>query len=108
MGVVIENNPLSVGAEYVTNSNATGGFFIFLFISENDTAVVDFNRSVYVCLERNTTIDGQVLPLQLPAGDYIVSAYDIEANGRIDTGLVKPADTVAYSQDGNTRGKLCL
>lgn len=85
----------------MSNSNATGGIFVFLFISEDNDTVVDFTRSQYVCLERTTSFRDRVRPLQLPVGEYAVSAYDIEEDGQINIGQVNPADTVTYSQDEN-------
>ena len=103
--VTIESVPLSVEAEYVSNSRAAGGMFIFLFASGAGDTVIDFTKSAYICLGRNESRSGHVLPFQLPAGEYFVSAYDIEESGGISSGLVYPADTVTHSQTGNAQSK---
>ena len=105
VGVAVESSPLLVRAEYVTNSTAAGGIFVFLFVSGDGNTVTDFSKSLFVCLDRSTSSSGHVLTSQLPPGEYFVSAYDIKENGRLNTGLVLPADTTIHSQAGTTASK---
>ena len=103
--VTIEGSPLSVEATYVSNSRAAGGLFIFLFASGDGDTVIDFTKSAYFNLGRDESSSGHVLPFQLAAGEYFVSAYDIEEGGGMDSGVVHPADTTIHSQTGPAQSK---
>lgn len=65
--------------EYAGNSKARGAFCILLFLGDDGT--VNFNRSVYVVVQRNSTTR-----LQIARGARTVLAvFDVEYNGLLQT-----------------------
>ncbi len=75
---------------YFNSSLASGALFNFLFIDE--TGTVDQSRSALLVLDRSTSLN-HALPFKLFAGEYQVSAYDIEQVGLLQSGVLYPAFT---------------
>lgn len=86
----IQLNPLRMETEYLPNSTAAGGLFIFLFIDDNE--VTDFTKSVYLCLQMNHS-QSYLLPFSQAPQFYTVSAYDLEKDGLLTAGEAYPATT---------------
>ena len=91
---------ISVTTLYSEHSDARGALFDFVFIDDNGD--VDFNRSVLLALDRNTSLH-HTLPFNLYPGQYRVFVYDIESDGTLSNGVGYPAVTsnfTATSTDG--------
>lgn len=93
----IHMNPLSIQTEYLLGSQAAGGLFSFLFIDEN--GAIDFTKSTYLCLDKNTS-QSYVLPFTQSPELYVISAYDIEEGGLLYSGEAYPATTSRHVIQG--------
>ena len=89
----IHMNPLRIQTQYLLNSQAAGGLFSFLFITDN--SVINFTKSTYLCLEKNTS-QSYVLPFTQSPERYEISAYDIEEDGLLYSGEAYPATTSTH------------
>ena len=78
---------------YSEHSDARGALFDFVFIDDNGD--VDFTRSVFLALDRNTSLH-YTLPFNLYPGQYRVFVYDIESDGTLSNGVGYPAVTGGY------------
>ena len=78
-----------------------------MFIGGGGSTDINFSKSVYIILDKNTSLD-HTLSFQLSPGAYFIFGYDIEYNGVIYSGSVGPAFTVVHSITGNPRSKLLL
>ena len=65
-----------------------------MFIDDNGD--VDFTRSVFLALDRNSTSLHHTLPFNLYPGQYRVFVYDIESDGTLSNGAGYPAITGGY------------
>ena len=79
-----------------------GVLIIFLFINEDRS--INFSRSSYLSLDRNTSLN-YTLPDDLTPGLYHVFAYDIEHDGRLHNGVGYPASTDQFTIAGNSQGE---
>ena len=79
---------VNVQTDYFEYSTASGALYMLVFITED--GAVDFNRSVLLALDRNTS-HNHTLPFNLSPGNYNVIAYDIEDNGTLFSGVGYPA-----------------
>ena len=86
----IQQDPLKMETEYLLNSTAAGGLFIFLFIDDN--VITDFTKSVYLCLQKSDS-QSYLLPFSQSPEFYAISAYDLEKDGLLVAGETYPATT---------------
>ena len=98
-------NPLRIHTQYLLDSQAAGGLFSFLFIDAN--GVIDFRKSTYLCLEKNTS-QSYVLPFTQSPELYVISAYDIEEDGLLYSGEAYPATTSTHVISGPGNPKCIL
>ena len=74
-----------------------------MFIGGGGSTDINFSKSAYIFLDRDTSYN--YVPLfQLSPGSYFIFAYDIESNGLINSGVINPAIAVANSFTGSTQG----
>ena len=78
-------NTVTISTLYSEGSAASGALFSFVFLTEDGG--VDFNRSVLLALDRNTSLN-HTLPFNLHPGHYRVYVYDI---GTFSIGIKYPA-----------------
>ena len=97
-GITVSNTSHTLIAQYFEHSVATGVLIVFIYISENRS--VNFSRSSYLSLDRNTSLN-YTLPDDLTPGLYRVFAYDIESNGTLHNGVTYPASTGEFELTGN-------
>ena len=89
---------------YLEHTSAHGALFIFMFI---DGQVVDFSKSCYLALNRNSSLQ-HVLLFSLYPGDYQILVFDIEEDGTLLDGLGYPAVTIESSVSENGQGILSM
>lgn len=98
-----ESTPLTIQAEYILNSRASGGLFLFMLIGGGGNTDIDFSNSAYIFLNKSSSLN-YALPFQLLPGNYFIFAYDIEENGLICSGMANPAYTTVNSLGGHSLG----
>ena len=91
-----------VRTEYFEHSIATGALVFFTFINENRS--VNFSRSSYLSLDRNTSLN-YTLSDDLTPGLYHVFTYDIESDGRLHNGVSYPASRDQITIARNSQGE---
>ena len=93
---------------YSKSSTASGALFSFVFIT--DSGDVDFSRSFFLALDRNTS-HNYTLPFDLYPGHYRVHVYDIERDGTLHNGVGYPAVTeelfTNFTNNGNDSATMC-
>ena len=95
------SNCVNLTATYSRNTMAQGVLFTLIPISGN---VVDFNNSVSIVLNRTASIDSNTFS-DIAAGDYMVSAYDVENDKLLNQGINFPATTSNVSISGDDTGR---
>lgn len=101
IGVRITNS--SIETVFSLNSRAAGSLLTFMFISNSDSNI-DFSKSVFLPLDKNTSLH-YTLPSQLQPGLYHISVYDIEEAGTPNEGIVYPAYSKVMNLN-NTQGEI--
>ena len=94
-------NCVNLTATYSRNTMAQGVLFTLIPISGN---VVDFNNSVSIVLNRTASINSNTFS-DIAAGDYMISAYDVESNKLLNQGINFPATTTDVSVSGDDTGR---
>ena len=94
-------NCVNLTATYSRNTMAQGVLFTLIPISGN---VVDFNNSVSIVLNRTASINSNTFS-DITAGDYMISAYDVESNKLLNQGSNFPATTTDVSVSGDDKGR---
>ena len=94
-----------VRTEYFEHSIAMGALVIFTFINEDRS--VNFSRSYYLSLDRNTSLN-YTLPGGLTPGLYHVFTYDIESDGTLLNGVGYPASRDQFTIAGNSQGEAVI
>ena len=79
-----ENNMVQVTVEYLSGSDASGVLSIFVLFEER---VIE--KITSFSLQLNTSVQ----QVNLPAGRYEVSVYDVESDGILSSGVVYAAAT---------------
>ena len=82
------DNEIELSTVYSEFSDARGALLDFVFIDDNGD--VNFNRSVLLALDRNTSLS-HTLTFDLYPGQYRVFVYDIESDGTLSNGVGYPA-----------------
>lgn len=94
-----------IETNYFAHSTALGVFYAFLFINEG---LVDFNKSVYLPLNRTNSLNYTLFNALSP-GKYSIFAYDIESSGVLNEGESYPAfiqhNITVFNRSGIIRGK---
>ena len=97
--IIVDNTIIKT--EYFEHSVATG--VLIVLISINEDKFINFSRSSYLPLDRNTSLN-YTLPDDLTPGLYCVFAYDIESDGTLHNGVTYPASTKLLYVTGNSEG----
>ena len=101
-------NSTSIQAVYSDHSTASGALFSFVHITDNGD--VDFSRSFFLALDRNTS-HNHILPFDLYPGHYGVHVYDIACAGTLHNGVRYPAVTeelfTNLTNNGNDSTTMC-
>ena len=79
-----EYSTVTVTSVYSEHSTASGALFSFVFITDSDN--LDFSRSFFLALDRNTS-HNHTLPFDLYPGHYRVYLYDIDHDKTLHNGL---------------------
>ena len=79
--------------EYFEYSTAMGTLYIFIFINEDRS--INFNKSIYLPLDRNSS-HNYTLP-DISPGQYQMSVYDIDRDVTLHDSVNYPANTNMYS-----------
>ena len=79
--------------EYFEYSTAMGALYIFIFINEDRS--LDFKKSIYLPLDRNSS-HNYTLP-DLSSGEYQMSVYDIDRDVTLHESVSYPANTDMFS-----------
>ena len=98
-------NDTEVVTVYSEGSTARGALFDFVFIDDNGD--VNFTRSGFLALDRNTSLH-LILPFNLYPGQYRVFVYDIESDGTLSNGVGYPAGTDELIISDNGQGTTCM
>ena len=92
----------TITTEYFEYSTAMGALYIFIFINEDRS--LDFNKSIYLPLDRNSS-HNYTLP-DISPGQYQMSVYDIDSNVTLHDSVSYPANTDTFSIiSNNPQGK---
>ena len=83
----------TITTEYFEYSTAMGVLYIFIFINEDRS--LDFNKSIYLPLDR-TSSHNYTLPGISP-GQYRMSVYDIDRDVTFYDSVNYPANTDMFS-----------
>ncbi len=92
-----ESNSLNFRAQYVMNSDSRGVLIILFHISS--CFGLDLNRSVYRMVERVESSSEDTFR-SISMGTYRVLTYDIDRNGLIDSGMLRPATSEIFTISG--------
>ena len=98
-----DDDAIVITTLYSEHSDARGALFDFVFIDDNGD--VDFTRSVFLALDRNTSLH-HTLPFNLYPGQYRVFVYDIESDGTLSNGVGYPAVTSELRTSKEYQGNL--
>ena len=90
----------TITTEYFEYSTAMGALYIFIFINEDRS--IDFKKSIYLPLDRSSSLN-YILPDTFP-GQYQMSVYDIDRDVTLHDSVSYPANTNMFSiiSDGKT------
>ena len=103
-----ESSTFTVDTVYSDRSTASGALFSFVYITDNGD--VDFGRSFFLALDRNTS-RSHTLPFGLYPGHYRVHVYDIACAGTLHNGVGYPAVTeelfTNLTNNGNDSATMC-
>ena len=91
----------TITTEYFESSTAMGALYILIFINEDRS--IDFNRSLYLPLDRSNSLN-YTLPDVCP-GRYQMLVYDIDSDITFHDGVSFPANTDMYTINDNRQGK---
>ena len=94
-----DDHAIVITTLYSEHSDARGALFDFVFIDDNGD--VNFTRSVFLALDRNTSLH-HTLPFNLYPGQYRVFVYDIESDGILSNGVGYHAPAVTGGYYFNT------
>ena len=83
----------TITTEYFEYSTAMGALYIFIFINEDRS--LDFKISIYLPLDRNSSLN-YTLP-DLSPGQYQMFVYDIDRDVTLHPGVSYPANTDMFS-----------
>lgn len=90
-GITVENssqpNTMELGASFVQDSPSQGVLFVLLWTE--DGGGVDYSRSMFLAV-RKSMADEHVRG-NITRGHYTVLAFDIEEDGRVESGQNSPA-----------------
>ena len=83
----------TITTEYFEYSAAMGALYIFIFINEDRS--IDFNKSIYLPLDRSSS-HNYTLP-NISPGQYQMSVYDIDSDATLNNSVNYPANTNMFS-----------
>ena len=83
----------NITTEYFEYSTAMGALYIFIFINEDRS--IDFNKSIYLPLDRSSS-NNYTLP-DISPGHYQMSVYDIDRDVTLHDSVSYPANTDMFS-----------
>ena len=101
--VTAEDNEIVITTQYFEESSASGALYVLVFVTDEEMGEVDWNKSVLVALDRETSCD-YTLPFSLSPGGYRVYyfVYDITSDRTLPSGVSYPAVADETSQGGKT------
>ena len=83
----------TITTEYFEYSTAMGALYIFIFINEDRS--LDFNKSIYLPLDRSSS-HNYTLP-DISPGQYQMFVYDIDRDVTLHDSVNHPANTNMFS-----------
>ena len=97
---MVTSNGVVVTVNFVVKTRAIGALLNFIYINEG---VVNFELSHYITVNISAVSRGYAPPLNFMPGEYIMYAYDIEKNKRIQDGIAYQASSNNFTvTEGNT------
>ena len=102
VAVSIEDNAQTIHVQYLENTRARGSLVLIML---NNSEEVDFSKSLYLALNRESSHD-YTLSSPLSSAWYIFSVYDIEENGTVQGHIAYPAFSQTHFVMRNTQGWL--
>ena len=97
-----DSHAQTLHVQYLENTRARGSLVLLML---NNSKEVDFSRSLYLALDRESSRD-YTLSSPLSSAWYIFSVYDIEENGIVQGHIAYPAFSQNHFVMENTPGWL--
>ena len=95
------HNGVGVLTDFIEETSATGALLSFIYVNEG---VVNFELSHWITVNRLAVSRGYIPPLNFQPGEYIMYAYDIENNTRLQDGIAYQASSSRFTVNGGNIG----